>query len=393
MKRSTQNILRSHDLVTTQVERSIYDRQMDVVRHLTYALNELFWNVGTLISANKLDEDSSPGNQNSIDYLSKKLVNQCGKYFSEENLRLMQLFSLRNYDLVRDTWLYFSWKYVPILLQTDSDDAWRYYVLRIHEKSLNPEELQTEIKNTQFERSDGDYLHPRNSYAEKMVYNLKNSDVYNAKDYFDGANEIALKALFYFKENQPDSQFESDSSINLLISAIYKAIQRFQNDTNDIFNVRFNFAVWHIGDGIKKLSIFLEKSESQIIQDLSVVLVRKYGHFFSQEHLTVFAKFGRAFTFDDDLAEFTRAITWAHIKELLTVENYELRMNYMRIIYKDKLSVLQLLGLIEQHDQSRFALKVEDIYSHGDSEPTFNENIFENQSFLGFISSLRSNTQ
>lgn len=136
---------------------------------------------------------------------------------------------------------------------------------------------------------------------------------------------------------------------HLLANNLSSVITRQQN--NFIRNVNANLMIlfWQMG---KHLNEYLrehqcvEKNKQFFFNDISSLLVTKYGTIFNQKNLNDITKFSVFFSDLATVQQFTHFISWEHMYLLLQLEEYDTRQFYLLLQIEEGLSIIELKNKI-----------------------------------------------
>ena len=129
-------------LLDNEVYSKVKDYSKERHRLITY------FEIGEL-----LNEAGSKYGDNVIDQYSKKLVVEVGKKYNRSTLfRMKQLYNVFSNEKVAPLVQQLSWSHCLILLPIKDTNKINYYIDQVSKRNLSKRQLETIIKNKEYER-------------------------------------------------------------------------------------------------------------------------------------------------------------------------------------------------------------------------------------------------
>ncbi len=138
-----------------EIKQMIDDARIRVSKVVSSGVTALYWNIGTRINKEILNNGRAEYGKQIVATLSRQLVQEYGKNFEEKNLRRIiqfaQLFS--EAENVATLWRQLSWSHFKLLLPVKDELQRDFYAQMCHVESWNVETLRDKINSMLFERT------------------------------------------------------------------------------------------------------------------------------------------------------------------------------------------------------------------------------------------------
>lgn len=127
------------------INNEIYSKVKDYSKERNTVIT--YYEIGRL-----LNEAGGKYGDNVIDDYSKKLVVEVGKKYNRRTLfRMKQFYSVFSNEKVSTMWTQLSWSHIRLLFSLDINCI-NYYINITREQNISVRELETKIKNKEYER-------------------------------------------------------------------------------------------------------------------------------------------------------------------------------------------------------------------------------------------------
>jgi len=338
-------------LLVENLKKNAEIRHSTFLRIINSAVISLFWEIGSRINTNLKNKYSDDGGKFEISLISDCLTPVFGAYMTKENLWLMTKFSAQcNEATMREISHFTNWQYVPILLDLEYNEAWIYYVHHTHKESLNPEQLQREIKTHSFKTLD------KENPQDRMIYLMLNeSKLFQQNSinlYFGEITGGIFKNLF---EPQLESKLIFDSLLQEkkpdleLTLQIYSSILEFQSSYNYILNNSFNDFCYGIGEEIIRVAaIFNTQVTDSLLDHCIAKLSEDFPSIFNIGHLLDCLKFAEHFMERHQRNELQQTVSWPFIKILNSIDSTDVQLLIANEVFNEGMSIEELKKMIAE---------------------------------------------
>lgn len=319
------------------------------LRTINSAVISLFWEIGSRINTNLKNKSSDDEGKFEIGLISDRLIPVFGAYMTQENLLLMTRFATQcNEATMREISHFTNWKYVPILLDLEHNDAWIYYVHYLHKESLSPEQLQRNIKTHSFKTLD------RENPQDRMIFLMLNeSKLFHQNTlnlYFGEITGGMFQNLF---EPKLESKLSFDSLLKEkktdleLTLQIYSSILEFQSRYNYILNNLFNGFCYGIGDEIIRVAtIFNTPVTDSLLDHCIAELGEDFPSIFNRGHLLDCLKFAEQFKEREQRNKLKQTVSWPYIKILNKIDSTDMQLFIAKEVFNEGISIEELKKMI-----------------------------------------------
>jgi len=138
-----------------EIKQMIDGARLRVSKVVSSGVTALYWNIGTRINKEILNNGRAEYGKQIVATLSRQLVQEYGKNFEEKNLRRIiqfaQLFS--EAENVATLWRQLSWSHFKLLLPVKDELQRDFYAQMCNVESWNVETLRDKINSMLFERT------------------------------------------------------------------------------------------------------------------------------------------------------------------------------------------------------------------------------------------------
>jgi len=139
----------------TDIKQLIDDARLTVSKFVAAGVTALYWNIGTRINKEILNNQRAEYGQQIVATLARKLVQEYGNNFEEKNLRRIiqfaQLFS--NAEIVATLWRHLTWSHFKLLLPIKDELQRDFYAQMCTIEGWSVGTLRRKIDSMLFERT------------------------------------------------------------------------------------------------------------------------------------------------------------------------------------------------------------------------------------------------
>lgn len=144
-------------------------------------------------------------------------------------------------------------------------------------------------------------------------------------------------------------ELSNNNNPNDLLPKLTKLIDRAKIQVAVQINSSVTLLFWQIGKLIHDHILQNERADygKQIISNLSVELVLKYGRNYEEKNLRRMIQFAEQFPDYNNVVTLSRQLSWSHFLVLIPIKNYEAKQFYAGIASKNRMSVRGLRRQVE----------------------------------------------
>ena len=148
-------IQKSQQQLFTDIRQLIDNARIMVGRVVASGVTELYWNIGTRIAREILNNKRAEYGKQIVATLSRQLVGEYGNNFEEKNLRRIIQFAqlFPDYENVATLWRQLSWSHFKLLLPLKDELQRDFYANLCNVEKWTVETLQQKISSMLFERT------------------------------------------------------------------------------------------------------------------------------------------------------------------------------------------------------------------------------------------------
>ena len=139
----------------TDISQLINDARLTVSKVVASGITALYWNIGTRINQEILNNQRAEYGQQIVATLARQLVQEYGSNFEEKNLRRIIQFAqlFPNAEIVATLWRQLSWSHFKLLLPLKDELQRDFYAQMCNIESWSVETLRNKINSMLFERT------------------------------------------------------------------------------------------------------------------------------------------------------------------------------------------------------------------------------------------------
>ncbi len=139
----------------TEIKQLIDEARMKVSKVIASGVTALYWNIGTRINKEILNDQRAEYGKQIVATLSRQLVQEYGTNFEEKNLRRIIQFAqlFPDSENVATLWRQLSWSHFKLLLPIKDELQRDFYAQMCSIESWNLETLRSKINSMLFERT------------------------------------------------------------------------------------------------------------------------------------------------------------------------------------------------------------------------------------------------
>ena len=400
------------DFFVIELSEIVVNRHTGLIRIANAELVTLFWKLGQTLNNYSHRKRRTPGRKSTIQSISTRLTANYGRFFIEKNLRKMELFfeSSPAFSEVSQLLYFLSWEHILLLLQVRDSKARQFYLTLKIKQGLSVKDLQRQISVGLYDRKVR-VKGRKESGASQKHKNAKNNTGFSQipQPSFElmtlndrvMQNVFKEPMLFSFRrlmeypkgliEQLIQNRKEPIGTDENLFIAISRQIEEYKRQQNGWLNAQLNLSFWEIGKRINQeiLAVPAAHLESKI-RGASKQLVKEHGKSFTEKQLYAFARFAAKFP-DAGIASWIAHIaSWEHILVLLSLEEVNSILYYVRLIQTSGLSVSQLRNEIVQKNYEHVAdaKKVDHALMHAIKNPVRKTTIVRNTKSINRIETI-----
>ena len=231
-----------------------------------------------------LTEAGGKYGDNIIDEYSKKLVIEVGKKYNRSTLfRMKQLYNVFNNEKVAPLVQQLSWSHCLILLPIKNIEKLNYYIKQVEERNLSKRQLETIIKNQEYERLPEETKNKLITNEKSDIKDLiKNPIIINNKHSCEIISEKVIQRLIL--EDIPSFLDELGEGFTFIRNEYkIKIANRYNYIDLLLFNIEFNCYVVielkvtklkkeHIGQ-IQVYMNYIDKNLKKVTQDKTIGII------------------------------------------------------------------------------------------------------------------------
>ena len=139
----------------TDIRQLIDDARLMVSKVIASGVTALYWNIGTRINKEILNNQRAEYGQQIVATLARQLVQEYGNNFEEKNLRRIIQFAqlFPDAEIVATLWRQLSWSHFKLLLPIKDELQRDFYAQMCNIESWSVETLRSKINSMLFERT------------------------------------------------------------------------------------------------------------------------------------------------------------------------------------------------------------------------------------------------
>ncbi|WDF55823.1 DUF1016 N-terminal domain-containing protein [Mucilaginibacter sp. KACC 22063] len=353
MRKEEKNSYAVPKLLISNVTDIIENLYFEIVVTTNARMLSLFWEIGDAL--NKNQKNGKEVNDLIDEKLSVSLIEAYSSIFSTENLIIMRLLAEKCSQTFLDKISpYISWKYIPFLLELDSEDEWILYIRLVIKEQLQPDQAKQRLVQTPTQDMRLKLKFPDYPFFDLVQPNGEHRPI--IENYFNGNEGNAFRPLLEPTDILQISSLNTSrgSSVNdELLMFIASKISDFRILHNHWLNIRFNLLFVNLGRRIKEIFVNFNESSAQenaLYLDLSHHLESKFGKLFNQVQLNQSISFAQQFNDHIQLIEFAGLIRWEHILLLIPIKDIDEKFYYARLTAKEGLNAVELNKQIKSNN-------------------------------------------
>ena len=172
-------------IIDNEITKKVKDYSKEINKVITY------YEIGKL-----LNEAGKHYGDNIIEEYSKRLVIEVGKKYNKRSLfRMKQFYNVFSNEKVSTLWTQLTWSHIRLLFNLNFDSI-NYYLYLTKHQNLSVRELESKIKNNEYERLP---IETRNKIVKKednkVTDLIKNPILISNKDNYEIISEKVLQKL------------------------------------------------------------------------------------------------------------------------------------------------------------------------------------------------------
>ncbi len=149
------NIQNQDQKLFNDIKQLIDDAKIAVSKAISSGVTSLYWNIGTRINNEILNNKRAEYGKQIVATLSRQLIQEYGNNFEEKNLRRMIQFAslFSNLENVATLWRQLSWSHFKLIIPIKNELQHDFYAQMCRIEGWNVETLRSKINSMLFERT------------------------------------------------------------------------------------------------------------------------------------------------------------------------------------------------------------------------------------------------
>ena len=139
----------------SDIRQLIEDSRNAVAQTVNAGLTAMYWNIGKRINDDVLENKRAEYGKQIVSTLSRQLIQEYGKSFTEKNIRRMMQFNtvFQDFEIVATLWRQLSWSHFKILISQKDDLKLEFYTQMCRIEKWSVRTLRKKIDSMLFERT------------------------------------------------------------------------------------------------------------------------------------------------------------------------------------------------------------------------------------------------